>query len=206
VNQDYQPDARDGRPGAAGVARGVRIPLKPGNAGGGKGLVQDRRKTWWRDLEIGHPNNSETCQKLQMRLHANKRRQKRLCFYALYDKISREKFWQTCLWPMPAPTRAHRAWTTGLWRHRKRMGGSVVADCRLSLMEETYRRGAYHIPCHTEGPTGTSGPLGHLDLAFSGCLHDCSDSGCWNRIFEVRPSTVNLRTTGARAQRPSGPL
>ena len=35
--RDDQPDAREGQVGRAGVAERLAVPLKPGNAGGGKG-------------------------------------------------------------------------------------------------------------------------------------------------------------------------
>src|SRR6266700_4951306 len=38
VIRDDQPDAREGQAGRLGVAEGFVVPLKPGNAGGGKGL------------------------------------------------------------------------------------------------------------------------------------------------------------------------
>jgi hypothetical protein len=37
VTRDDQPDAREGQAGRAGVAERLVVPLKPGNAGGGKG-------------------------------------------------------------------------------------------------------------------------------------------------------------------------
>src|ERR1700730_7396217 len=37
VIRDDQPDAREGQAGRAGVAERLVVPLKPGNAGGGKG-------------------------------------------------------------------------------------------------------------------------------------------------------------------------
>ena len=37
VASDDQPDAREGQAGRAGVAERLVVPLKPGNAGGGKG-------------------------------------------------------------------------------------------------------------------------------------------------------------------------
>src|SRR5229473_1497996 len=37
VIRDDQPDAREGQAGRAGVAERPAVPLKPGNAGGGKG-------------------------------------------------------------------------------------------------------------------------------------------------------------------------
>jgi hypothetical protein len=36
-DQEDQPDAREGQAGRAGVAERLVVPLKPGNAGGGKG-------------------------------------------------------------------------------------------------------------------------------------------------------------------------
>src|SRR6516162_10978941 len=37
VIRDDQPDAREGQAGRRGVTEGLAVPLKPGNAGGGKG-------------------------------------------------------------------------------------------------------------------------------------------------------------------------
>jgi hypothetical protein len=39
---DDQPDAREGQAGRPGVAERFVVPLKPGNAGGGKGWVVNR--------------------------------------------------------------------------------------------------------------------------------------------------------------------
>ena len=36
-DQEDQPDAREGQAGRSGVAERLVVPLKPGNAGGGKG-------------------------------------------------------------------------------------------------------------------------------------------------------------------------
>src|SRR5271155_1474059 len=47
--------ARD-RPGAHGVAERLAVPLKPGNAGGGKGLSSRQTQDAVRDLEIGNPH------------------------------------------------------------------------------------------------------------------------------------------------------
>ena len=37
VARDHQPDAREGQAGPRGVAERPVVPMKPGNAGGGKG-------------------------------------------------------------------------------------------------------------------------------------------------------------------------
>ena len=58
---DDQPDAREGQAGRRGVAERFVVPLKPGNAGGGKDLSSRRTQHVVRDLEIGEPINSEEC-------------------------------------------------------------------------------------------------------------------------------------------------
>ena len=50
---DDQPDAREGQVGRLGVAERFAVPLKPGNAGGGKGPQFKTDATSGEDLEIG---------------------------------------------------------------------------------------------------------------------------------------------------------
>src|ERR1035438_6393034 len=76
--QDDQPDAREGGSGRIGVTERLVIPLKPGNAGGGK----ERR--------LGNLATPASVQKLQMALHAKAKTEAGYRFYALYDKIYRE--------------------------------------------------------------------------------------------------------------------
>ena len=61
VISDDQPDAREGQAGRLGVAERFAVPLKPGNAGGGKGPQFKTDATSGEDLEIGQPINSENC-------------------------------------------------------------------------------------------------------------------------------------------------
>jgi hypothetical protein len=58
---DDQPDAREGQAGRPGVAERFVVPLKPGNAGGGKGLSSRQTHYVVKDMEIGQPINSEKC-------------------------------------------------------------------------------------------------------------------------------------------------
>jgi hypothetical protein len=47
VIRDDQPDAREGQAGRAGVAERLVLPMKPGNAGGGKGpQFETDARTW----------------------------------------------------------------------------------------------------------------------------------------------------------------
>src|SRR5438445_2652655 len=61
VVRDDQPDAGDGQAGRHGVTERFVIPLKPGNAGGGKGPQFKTNATSSEDAEIGQPSNSEEC-------------------------------------------------------------------------------------------------------------------------------------------------
>ena len=68
---DGQPDAREGQAGRLGVAERFAVPLKPGNAGGGKGpQFKTDAIRGEGPLEIGQPINSASVQKLQKALHA----------------------------------------------------------------------------------------------------------------------------------------
>src|SRR6185295_19129682 len=55
---DDQPDAGDGQAGRSGVTERFVIPLKPGNAGGGKGPQFKTNAASSEDAEIGQPSNS----------------------------------------------------------------------------------------------------------------------------------------------------
>src|SRR5438094_3326115 len=60
-DQDDQPDAREGQAGRAGVAERLAVPLKPGNAGGGKGPQFKTSATSGAGPGDWATNNSETC-------------------------------------------------------------------------------------------------------------------------------------------------
>ena len=90
VIRDDQPDAREGQAGRAGVAERFAVPVKPGNAGGGKGPQFKTTQQVARDWRLGNLSTPKSVQKLQMALHAKAKAEAGYRFYALYDKISRE--------------------------------------------------------------------------------------------------------------------
>src|SRR5213082_2752750 len=110
-DQDDQPDAREGQAGRAGVAERLAVPLKPGNAGGGKG---PQFKT---DARRGEgPGDWATYQLRRVfrncrRRCTRKRRQKPAI--ASTPCTTRSAVRTSWRMPMPsaAPTRAHRVWT-----------------------------------------------------------------------------------------------
>src|SRR3954463_14184082 len=91
VIRDDQPDAREGQAGRTGVAEKPVVPVKPGNAGRGKG---PQFKTDARRGEgpggLGNLATPKSVQKLQTALHAKAKAEAGYRFYALYDKISRD--------------------------------------------------------------------------------------------------------------------
>jgi RNA-directed DNA polymerase len=91
VVSDDQPDAREGQVGRRGVAERLAVPLKPGNAGGGKGpqFKTDAIRSEGPG-RLGNLSTPKSVQKLQTALHAKAKAEAGYRFYALYDKISRE--------------------------------------------------------------------------------------------------------------------
>src|SRR6266403_1730640 len=88
---DDQPSAREGQVGCHGVAERFVVPLKPGNAGGGKGPQFKTDATSGEGFgDWGNLSTPKTVQKLQKALHAKAKAEAEYRFYALYDKISRE--------------------------------------------------------------------------------------------------------------------
>ena len=89
--RDDQPDAREGQAGRRGDAERFVVPVKPSNAGGGKG---PQFKTGATSGEgpgrLGNLSTPKSVQKLQTALHAKAKAEAGYRFYALYDKISRE--------------------------------------------------------------------------------------------------------------------
>ena len=115
--------ARD-RPGAHGVAERLVVPLKPGNAGGGKGpqFKTDARRSegpgdWATyQLRTAFRNCRWRC--------TRKRRQNRVtASMPSTTRSAARTFWRT---PMlsAAPTRARRAWTDRTSRLSRRTGWS----------------------------------------------------------------------------------
>jgi len=85
-----QPDAREGEAGPLGESERFIVPLKPGNAGGGKGPQFKVNGRSGDSREIGVSLVPPTkVGKLQETLHAKAKKAPTYRFYALYDKVYR---------------------------------------------------------------------------------------------------------------------
>src|SRR6201987_1316034 len=121
VVRDDQPDTREGQAGRRGVAERFVVPLKPGNAGGGKGpqfKIDARRSEGpgdWVTYQLRRVFRN--CRRRCTR----KRRQKPATASTPCTTRSAGK----TFWPMPmpsaAPTRAHRVWGGRTLRTSRRM-------------------------------------------------------------------------------------
>jgi len=137
---DDQPDSGDGQAGRPGVAERLVVPLKPGNAGGGKGpqFKTDAVRGEGR-RRLGNLSTPISVQKLQMALHAKAKAEAGYRFYALYDKISREDIlahaWAQCRSNQGAPGTDGQdfadveAYSVQRW----------LGELALALRKETYR-------------------------------------------------------------------
>src|SRR5262249_20486032 len=132
VIRDEQRDVREGQGGRGGDAEGFVVPLKPGNAGGGKGpqfKTNARRSEGPGDWATYQPRRVfRSCRWRCTR----KRRQKPATASTPCTTRSAVK----TSWRMPmlsaAPTKAHREWTGRTSRTSKRMGCSGgLANWRL---------------------------------------------------------------------------
>src|SRR5436305_15092937 len=123
-DQDDQPDAREGQAGRRGVAERLAVPLKPGNAGGGKG-PQFKTDAGRRE----GPGDWATYQLRTVFRNCRRRctRKRRLnpatASTPSTTRSAAKTFWRTPT-PSAAPTRVRRAWTVRTSRRSRRMGSS----------------------------------------------------------------------------------
>ena len=200
---DDQPEAREGRSGRPGVAERLAVPLKPSNAGGGKG---PQFKT---DAIRGEgPGDWETYQlrlvfRSCRRRYTRKRRQKR----AIVFTPCTTRFTEKTSWPMPGrnvvPTPARRAWMSRISRRSKRTGcNGGSANWRL----RSERRATDRTPldeCSSRRPMAELRPLGISTLRDRVCM--TAAMLVLEPIFEADlPSEQYAYRRGRNAQRGGG--
>src|SRR6202046_752686 len=155
--RDDQPDAREGEAGRSGVAERSVLPLKPGNAGGGKGpqFKTDARRSEgpgdWATYQL------RTAFRNCRRRYTRKRRQNpATASTPSTTRSAARTFWRM---PMPsaAPTRARRAWTVRTSRPSRRTEWSDgLANWRLRSGRRLTDR-TQSDACTYRRPTASSG-------------------------------------------------
>src|SRR6202047_3439492 len=96
-----KPDAREGQAVRAGVAERLVVPLKTGNAGGGKGPWFKTDATSGEGPEIGQPNNSETCSEAADGVTRESEGRSRLSLLCPVRQDQPRGYSGTCLCPVP---------------------------------------------------------------------------------------------------------
>src|ERR1700726_4279268 len=166
----------------------------------GRGLSSRQTQDAVRDLEIGQPNNSETCSEAADGVTRESEGRSRL---SLLCPVRQDQPWGysgTCLCPVPLQQGRTGRGRTGLCGHRSVWGGAVAGRTGACAQGGDIPTGADQTRVHTEGQRQTQA-AGHLDRAGSD-LHDSSDAGA-GADLRSRPSTGNLRLP-RWAQRPAG--
>src|SRR2546429_9892438 len=121
VVSDDQPDAREGQAGRPGVAERFAVPLKPGNAGGGKGPQFKTNATSGEGFGDWATYQLRKLFRNCRRRCTRKRRQKpAIASMRCTTRSAVRTFWPM-LMPSAAPTRAHRVWTVRILRTSTRM-------------------------------------------------------------------------------------
>jgi hypothetical protein len=87
---NVQPDTREGQAGRHRVAERLVVPLKPGNAGRGKGPQFKTSERRSEEGEIGQPSNSAECSETTDGAPCQAKDEPGCRFHALYDKAYRE--------------------------------------------------------------------------------------------------------------------
>ena len=91
VGRAGQLEIREGQAGPSGVAERPVVPMKPGNAGGGKGPWFKETQEEAKDEEIGdEPSSSEKCAEAADGIARQSEGKPNYRFYALYDKVYRK--------------------------------------------------------------------------------------------------------------------
>src|SRR5229473_6235842 len=198
--RDDQPEAREGQAGRSGVAERLVVPLKPGNAGGGKGPQFKTNAASSEGPEIGKPSNSKKCSETADSVTRESEGRSRLSLLRPVRQDQPRRYSGACLCPVPLQQGRTGGGRPGLRGYRGIRGRTMAGGTGACAQAGDLPAGANQTSVYTEGQRQTQA-AGHLDRARSG-LHDGSDAGA-GADLRSRPSTRNLRLP-RRAQRPAG--
>jgi hypothetical protein len=157
VVSDDQPDAREGQAGRPGVAERFAIPLKPGNAGGGKGpqfktnAIRSEGPGDWATYQL-----RRVFRNCRWRCTRKLRQKPAIASMPCTTRSAVRTFWLMRM-PSAAPTRAHRVRTVRILRTLTRTGCSGgLANWRLRSGRRLIDRTPSE-ECSYRRPTANSG-------------------------------------------------
>src|SRR6202048_132117 len=127
VIRDDQPEAREGQAGRSGVAERLAVPLKPGNAGGGKGPQFKTNAASSEGPEIGKPSNSEKRSETADSVTRESEGRSRLSLLCPVRQDQPRGYSGACLCPVPFQQGCTGRGRSRLCGHRS-VWGRAVAD------------------------------------------------------------------------------
>ena len=168
---DDQPDAGDGQAGRPGVAERLVVPLKPGNAGGGKGpqfkTNAASSEGRWR---LGNLATPMSVQKLQMALHAKAKAEAGLPLLRAVRQDQPRGHPGPCLGPVPLqPGRTGRG-RSGLRGCRGVRRAAVARRTGACAQGGDVPTGPHQKSVHPEGQLARLRPLGISTLRDRVCM------------------------------------
>src|SRR3979409_564914 len=157
VASDDQPDAREGQAGRPGVAERFVVPLKPGNAGGGKGPQFKTDATSgegfgdWATYQL-----RKLFRNCRRRCTRKRRKKPAIASTRCTTRSAVRTFWPMRL-PSAAPTRAHRGETVRTSRESRRVASrGGLANWRLRSGRRVTNR-ILSEECSSRRPMASSG-------------------------------------------------
>jgi hypothetical protein len=175
VFRDEQPDTREGRSGRSGVTERLVLPMKPGNAGRGKGPWFRTDATRSEGAEIGQPSNSGKCSETAdgvTRESEDGSRVSLLCAVR-QDLSGRHSGPRLC--PVPLEQRGAGSGRSGPLRYRGVRGGAVARGTGDCAQGGELPTGSDQKSVYPEAQRQVK-TAGYLDSAGSG-VHDSGDAG-----------------------------
>src|SRR3984957_1233230 len=152
-----QPDAREGQAGRRGVTERFALPMKPDNAGGGKGpqfktnAASGEGPGDWATYQL-----RKVFRNCRWRYTRKRRQKPAIASTPCTTRSAARTSWLTLMLSV-APTRAHRVWTDGILRTSRRMGcNGGLANWRLRSGRRATDR-TLSEECSYRRPTASSG-------------------------------------------------
>src|SRR5260370_42503702 len=174
VIRDDQPDGREGQAGRVGVAERPVVPLKPGNAGGGKGPQFKTNAASSEGPEIGKPSNSEKCSETARSVTRESEGRSRLSLLRPVRQDQPRRYSGTCLCPVPLQQGRTGSGRPGFCGYRGIRGRTMAGGTGACAQAGDLPAAANQTSLYTEAQRQTQA-AGHLDRTGAG-LHDSSEA------------------------------